>query len=112
MLDQQSKEEYVAAYQKDKTSYEEEMKNYQPSQQFLELKADSMKEQAAMMTETGVDEYFSIVLSSWGKDSEENPNQAFEEEGEELKKYMEELMEYKRKEEMENKVGGDGDGDA
>ena len=29
-----------------------------------------------------------------------------------LKKYMEELMEFKRREEMGNKEGGDGDGDA
>ena len=114
LLDQQSKERFETAYQKDKTRYEEEMKNYQPSQEFLELKAKSLKEQATMMSETGVDEYFSIVLSSWGKDNGENPNpnQAFEEEGEELKKYIEELMEFKRKEEMANKEGGDGDGDA
>ena len=76
-LDQQSKEKYETAYQKNKARYGEEMKNYQPSQQFLlELKAKSMK-WAAMMTETRVDEYFPIILSSWGRDSEENPNQAF-----------------------------------
>ena len=86
VLDQQSKERYKTAYQKEKARYGEEMQNYQPSQQVLELKAKSLKEEAAMMKESGVDEYFSIILSSWGKDSEENPhlegNQAFEEEGE------------------------------
>jgi hypothetical protein len=110
MLDQQSKERYETVYQKDKDRYRVEMKNYQPSQQFLELKAKRLKEQADKMTVTGVDKYFPAIPSSWGKDSEENPNQAFDED--ELKEYMEELMEFKRTEEMGNKKVGDGVEDA
>jgi len=74
LLDQQSKEEYVAAYQKDKARYEEEMKNYQPSQEFLQMKAKRMKKEAAKTTETGMEDYFSFLLSSWRKVSVENPN--------------------------------------
>ena len=72
LLDQQSKEEFVAAYQKDKTRYEEEMKNYQPSQQFLEMKAKRLEKEAAKAKDTGMENYFTFLLSSWKKVSEEN----------------------------------------
>ena len=74
MLDQQSKEKFEAAYQKDKARYEEEMKNYQPSQHFLEMKAEWMEKQAAKLTETGMENYFTFLLSSWRKVSGENSN--------------------------------------
>ena len=35
----QAKEKYLIAFTRDKARYKEEMMNYQPSQQFLELKA-------------------------------------------------------------------------
>ena len=72
LLDQHLKEEYVAAYQKDKARYEEEMKNYQPSQQFLEMKAKRLEKEAAKAKDTGMENYFTFLLSSWKKVSEEN----------------------------------------
>ena len=67
LLDSQAKLKYEAAFTSDKARYEEEMKNYQPSQQFLEMKAKEIK------IKTEVDNYFSFLLSSWRKLSVEQP---------------------------------------
>ena len=50
LMDQQEKLKYEDAYKKDKARYEEEMKTYQPSQQFLDRKVrhDDMKAEIAM----------------------------------------------------------------
>jgi len=77
VLDTQTKEKYEAAYMTDKARYEEEKKIYQPSQQFLEMKAEQVKKQKEHVgTETNMEKYFSYLLNSWRKVSEENPSLA------------------------------------
>ena len=69
LMDQQEKLKYEDAYKKDKARYEEEMKTYQPSQQFLDRKVrhDDMKAEIAMGT------YFAYLQSNWRKIVSENP---------------------------------------
>ena len=81
------------------------MKNYQPSQQFLELKAKMAAKMAAMMTETKVDEYFSIISPPEEGTLRRTLTRPSRRRGRCWKKYMEELMESKRKEKMGNKEG-------
>ena len=71
LMDQQAKEKYEAAYQRDKVRYEEEMRNYQPSQQFLDMKAkhDMLKKG----TDGGLEKYFTFLSSEWRKIKEDNP---------------------------------------
>ena len=74
-LDEEGKEKYKAAFLKDKARYEEERKNYQPSEQFLEMKAEQAKRQKKQAgVETVMEKYFSFLLASWRKVSEENPS--------------------------------------
>ena len=77
LLDKQIKERFEAAYIKDKARYEEEMKIYQPSQQFLMMKANQVKRFNELVgMETAMEKYFSYLLSSWRNVSEMNPTLA------------------------------------
>ena len=74
-MDQEGKEKFKAVFLKDKARYEEEMKNYQPSEQFLERKAEQAKRQKEQTGKgTALEKYFSFLLTSWRKVSEENPS--------------------------------------
>ena len=76
MMNSQAKEKYEIAFTRDKARYKEEMMNYQPSQQFLEMKAKQAqfkKEDDMKTVGTENENYFSVLLSSCRKCSGENP---------------------------------------
>ena len=61
LMDQEEKKKFEDAYKEDKARYDEEMKTYQPSQQFLDkkVKHDDMKAEVAM------GKYFAYLQSTW-----------------------------------------------
>ena len=76
LLDSQAKEKYETAFTRDKARYAEEMKSYQPSQQFLEMKAKQalVKKEDDMKTGgTENEKYFSFLLSSWMEEVQWGP---------------------------------------
>ena len=68
-MDQQEKKKYEDAYMEDKARYEEEMKTYRPSQQFLDTKVKHNMKAA----ENAMEKYFSYLQSNWRKIVSENP---------------------------------------
>jgi len=74
LMGQLEKSKYVEAYNEDKARYEEEMKTYQPSKQFLDMKVKhDMAMQGGDKSETTMEKYFSFLESNWRKISSENP---------------------------------------
>jgi len=79
VLAKNEKERYEAAYLEDKARYGEEMKSYQPSQQFLDMRA----RQESMNKMKGGDgdrtdgesmvNYFTFLMSNWSRISAETP---------------------------------------
>jgi len=70
VLDKDKKCKYDAVYLEAKARYEEEMKTYQPSHQFLEMKAKrEMEEKEAQ--KNNMAEYFSFVEINWKKVAKE-----------------------------------------
>jgi len=76
MAGQLEKEKYAKAYNVDKARYEEEMKTYQPSKQFLDMKVkhDMAAMQGGEGSGTAMEKYFSFLQSNWRKISSENPD--------------------------------------
>ena len=66
VLDKDKNRKYDAVYLEAKARYEEEMKTYQPSHQFLEMKAKREMEEKNNMAE-----YFSFVEINWKKVAKE-----------------------------------------
>jgi len=74
LMGQLEKSKYVEAYNEDKARYEEEMKTYQPSKQFLDMKVKhDMAMQGGDKSETTMEKYFSFLEFNWRKISSENP---------------------------------------
>jgi len=72
LMDQQERKKYEDAYMKDKARYVAEMKAYQPSQQFLDMKAKH--DLAKREDDQHIEKYFSYVLANWRKISQESPS--------------------------------------
>ena len=75
LIDQEGKKKYEEAFREDKARYEEEMKTYQPSNEFLERKAkhDMVLKGGNKESDTDMEKYFFFLQSNWRKISSENP---------------------------------------
>eukprot|EP00092_Neocalanus_flemingeri_P090543 GFUD01114700.1.p1 GENE.GFUD01114700.1~~GFUD01114700.1.p1 ORF type:complete len:293 (-),score=117.01 GFUD01114700.1:159-1037(-) len=71
-LDKAGKEKYEVAHREAKARYTEETKNYQPSQQFLEKKAEEDRKQKKKIESGEMEDYFSFVQENWRKVGEEH----------------------------------------
>ena len=72
MLDKSKKEKYEAASAEAKARYLEDMKNYQPSQHFLEKKAEQAEKQYKKVVGGEMGRYFNFLEGNWMKVAEEN----------------------------------------
>merc|ERR1711971_49469 len=64
-LDTDAKAVYELESKKEKERYEEEMKVFQPSEEFLKKKADLEKSKAGSSSQQQTEEYFTFLLMHW-----------------------------------------------
>ena len=66
-LDADTKVPYEVESRKEKERYEEEMKVYQPSEEFLKKKADLESGNAVCSSQQQTEDYFTFLLMHWGQ---------------------------------------------
>jgi hypothetical protein len=72
VLDKDNKEKYETAHMEAKVRYEQEKKNYQPSQEFLVKKAEQIRKQQDLVGTGDMGKYFSFLQENWMKVGEEH----------------------------------------
>jgi len=73
-LDTDAKAVYELESKKEKERYEEEMKVYQPSEEFLKKKADIESGKAGCSSQQQTEEYFTFLLMHWRQVAHSKPN--------------------------------------
>ena len=72
-LDAEAKAVFELESKKEKERYEEEMKGYQPSEEFLKKKADLESAKVGCSREQQVEDYFTFLLMHWRQVATNNP---------------------------------------